>query len=43
VEAPGGRIENFDVLGWVVIGAMMVTLVQMRSVDRMVKATAAVS
>lgn len=43
VEAPGGRIEHFDVLGWVVIGAMMVTLVQMRSVDRMVKATAAVA
>ncbi|HOX49981.1 MAG TPA: MFS transporter [Fibrobacteria bacterium] len=41
VEAPGGRIEHFDTLGWVVIGAMLFTLVQMRSVDRMVKANAA--
>ncbi|HNY29878.1 MAG TPA: MFS transporter [Fibrobacteria bacterium] len=41
VEAPGGRILHFDTLGWVVIAAMVFTLVQMRSVDRMVKATAA--
>lgn len=41
IQAPSGRIENFDILGWVVIGAMLVTLVQMRSVDRMIKATAA--
>lgn len=41
IQAPSGRIENFDILGWVVIGAMLVTLVQMRSVDRMIKRTAA--
>lgn len=39
VEGEAGRIEHFDTLGWVVIAAMLVTLVQMRSVDRMVSAT----
>jgi predicted MFS family arabinose efflux permease len=41
VQSASGRIENYHVLGWVVIGAMALTLVQMRNVDRMVRRSAA--
>jgi predicted MFS family arabinose efflux permease len=40
VQSASGRIENYHLLGWVVIGAMSLTLAQMRNVDRMVKRTA---
>ena len=40
VQSASGRIENYHVLGWVVIAAMLLTLVQMRNVDKMVKSTA---
>ncbi len=40
VQSASGRIENYHVLGWVVIGAMLLTLVQMRNVDRMVRRSA---
>lgn len=36
VQDATGRIENYRTLGWVVIAAMAVTLLQMRNVDRMV-------
>lgn len=36
VQGASGRIENYRLLGWVVIGAMALTLAQMRSVDRLV-------
>lgn len=39
IQGASGRIENYHLLGWVVIGAMVLTLVQMRNVDRMVKGT----
>ncbi len=41
IQSPSGRIENYHVLGYVVIAAMILTLAQMRNVDRMVKRTAA--
>jgi predicted MFS family arabinose efflux permease len=40
VQSASGRIENYHLLGWVVIGAMTLTLVQMHNVDKMVKRTA---
>ena len=40
VQSTSGRIENYHLLGWVVIAAMALTLVQMRNVDKMVKRTA---
>ena len=36
VQSASGRIENYHVLGWVVFGAMALTLVQMWNVNRMV-------
>jgi MFS family permease len=41
IQSSTGRIENYHLLGYVVIGAMLLTLAQMRNVDRMVKRTAA--
>ena len=38
--SPSGRIANYHMLGWVVIGAMALTLLQMANVDRMVRAGA---
>ncbi len=43
VQSTSGRIENYELLGWVVIGAMLLTLAQMRNVDRMVKRSAETS
>ena len=40
VQSASGRIENYHLLGWVVIGAMTLTLAQMHNVDKMVKRTA---
>jgi len=40
VLEPSGRIANYHMLGWVVIGAMALTLLQMANVDRMVRAGA---
>jgi hypothetical protein len=37
VQSASGRIENYHLLGWVVIGAMTLTLAQMHNVDKMVK------
>lgn len=39
VQSPSGRIENFQVLGWVVVAAMALTLAQMANVNRMVEST----
>jgi predicted MFS family arabinose efflux permease len=36
IQSPSGRIENYHLLGYVVMGAMVLTLAQMRNVDRMV-------
>jgi len=41
VQSASGRIENFHLLGWVVLGAMALTWAQMRNVERMVRRTAA--
>jgi predicted MFS family arabinose efflux permease len=40
VQSASGRIENYHLLGWVVIAAMVLTLAQMHNVDKMVKRTA---
>lgn len=37
VQGASGRIENYHLLGWVVIAAMALTLAQMWNVDRMVR------
>jgi predicted MFS family arabinose efflux permease len=39
IQSPSGRIENYHLLGYVVIAAMALTLAQMRNVDRMVRST----
>lgn len=36
VEETTGRLANYPTLGWIVIGTMALTLVQLRSVDRLV-------
>lgn len=36
VQTPGGFIEHYDVLGWVVIGAMLLTMVLMYNVNTLV-------
>jgi len=41
VQSASGRIENYHLLGWIVMGAMALTWAQMRNVDRMVLKTAA--
>ncbi len=40
VLAPSGRIDRYGLLGFVVCGAMLVTIFLMRRIDRMVKADA---
>jgi predicted MFS family arabinose efflux permease len=40
VQDASGRIVNYPTLGWVVVATMVLTLVQMRRVDRMVSAPA---
>lgn len=37
VQSASGRIENYPVLGWVVIAAMTLTLAQMWNVNRMIE------
>jgi predicted MFS family arabinose efflux permease len=37
-ELPSGAIRHYDILGYVVIGAMMIVLVQLRGIDRRVRA-----
>jgi predicted MFS family arabinose efflux permease len=32
VEAPGGKLENYDILGYVVIGAMLITIIMFYSI-----------
>lgn len=39
VQSPTGRIENFQLLGGVVVAAMALTLAQMHNVNRMVEST----
>jgi predicted MFS family arabinose efflux permease len=41
VQTPGGALERYDVLGYVVIGAMLVVVVMLRLIDRMVRMVAA--
>ena len=41
VQAPDGRILHYDTLGWVVIGAMLLTVAMMYPIDRAVKASIA--
>ena len=40
VQEPSGRIANYPLLGWIVVGAFAVTLLQMWNVSRMVAAGA---
>jgi hypothetical protein len=37
VQGPDGRLANYDVLGWVVIGAMILTVAMMYPIHRAVK------
>ncbi|WLT30494.1 MFS transporter [Geothrix sp. PMB-07] len=41
IQSGSGRIENYHLLGWVVIAAMALTLAQMWNVDRMVRGASA--
>jgi predicted MFS family arabinose efflux permease len=41
VQTPGGALERYDVLGYVVVGAMLVVVVMLRGIDRMVSQSAA--
>lgn len=41
VQAPDGRILHYDTLGWVVIGAMTVTMLMMYPINRAVRASLA--
>jgi predicted MFS family arabinose efflux permease len=41
VQTPSGALERYDVLGYVVIGAMSVVVVMLRFIDRMVRTVAA--
>ena len=36
VEAPGGKLENYDILGYVVIGAMLITIIMFYSIHQYV-------
>ncbi len=38
VQVPSGRLEHYDLLGYVVVAAMLVTLVMMRSIHALVTA-----
>jgi len=40
VQSASGRIEHYDVLGWVVAAAMALTILLMANVNRIVRATA---
>jgi predicted MFS family arabinose efflux permease len=40
VQTPGGALERYDVLGYVVIGAMSVVVLMLRLIDRMVRQVA---
>ena len=42
-EAPSGAIRGYDILGYVVIVAMVAVLVQLRAIDRRVRAATAAS
>jgi len=37
VQSPGGRLEHYGLLGWVVAGVMSLTVVLMFNVHRMVR------
>jgi len=41
VQAPDGRILHYDTLGWVVIGAMLTTVLMMYPINKSVRAAAA--
>lgn len=38
VQQPGGLLEHYDTLGYVVIGSMLITMMMMRMIDREIKA-----
>jgi hypothetical protein len=37
VQTPSGPLERYDVLGYVVIGAMSIVVIMLRLIDRMVR------
>jgi hypothetical protein len=41
VQTSDGRLQHYDVLGWVVVSAMILTIVLMYPINRMVMAKAA--
>ncbi len=38
VQTPSGSLAHYDLLGYVVVAAMLVVVVMLRSIDRMVTA-----
>ena len=38
MQAPSGALAHYDILGYVVVAAMLVVVVMLRPIDRMVRA-----